>query len=102
METKAIPITNETIIDDFSPNPMLQPAWLDLPEGKAFCIQALSLTALTAQYPDKGELFVMLVSVGCFDGKHLGTLNPMTPDQARHFAASLIQSANEIDGGANG
>lgn len=102
METKTIPIEPTTIIDEMHDGPRLEPSILDLPEGKAFCVHAISITALTAEYPNTGELFVMLVSVGNFDGQHLGTLNPMTPDQARNLGASLIGAANEIDGGIRG
>lgn len=51
---------------------------------------------------DEEGQFILVISVASFEGRHLGSLSPMTPNEARNFAASIIHAANLIDGGANG
>lgn len=98
---KVVPITGETVIDS-SPSLHLDPSTVLLPEGNAFCKEAVSLTIVTASLPEIGETIIIVIAAADHEGGRLGSLSPMTPTQARNFAASLIQSANLIDGGANG
>lgn len=98
METKQIPITEDTILDHDEIAPM-GPVMLELPEGPALCHDAVSCTAITAIRPASGEKFIAIINAADFWGHRLGALAQFTPDQARNFAASLIRSANEIDGG---
>ena len=100
-DVKTIPITSEMIVDKRRPM-KLGTSMLSLPEGKALCTDAVSLTIITAVTPDTGEKFIIVIAVAEHNGAHLGSLSPMTPTEARNFAASLIDGANEIDGGANG
>lgn len=98
---KAVPITAETVVDQI-PTRKLGTTLLTLPEGQALCTDAVSLTQIIAQDAETGERFIVVIGVGDFDGDRFGSLSPMTPNEARNFAASLIKGANEIDGGANG
>lgn len=97
LDRKEIPISDGTIVE-----PMdcfdIQPIVLDLPEGAALCHPAVSFTMITAIQPNGCGKFIMAIAVGNFAGQRLGVLSPMTANQARSFAASLIAGADEIDG----
>ncbi len=99
MREYIIPIDDQTVTDHPT-HRALGTSILTLPEGKALCTDAVSLTSITAE-DDDGQ-FIIVIAVASFEGQHLGSLSPMTPNEARNFAASMIQAANLIDGGANG
>lgn len=99
MIERTIPIDSETVVDHPT-HRKLGVSMLSLPEGKALCTDAVSLTTITAE--DEAGQFIIVIAVASFEGQHLGSLSPMTPNEARNFAASMIQAANLIDGGANG
>lgn len=96
-DAKNIPITDQTVVDK-SRQRRLGLQKINLPEGEAICTDADSLTALVAQDARSGELFVMIVAVAEHEGLRLGSLSPMSADQARNFAASLYASADQVDG----
>lgn len=96
--TKIIPITDNTVVDR-AQSRKLGPQLINLPEGDAVCTDADSLTCIIAQDPETNELFGMVIAVATHEGCRIGSLSPMTADQARNFAASLIETANQIDGG---
>lgn len=99
MIERTIPIDSETVTDHPT-HRALGTSILTLPEGKALCTDAVSLTSITAE--DEDGQFIIVIGVASFGGRHLGSLSPMTPNEARNFAASIIHAANLIDGGANG
>lgn len=99
IETKTIRLEKETVRDHGVIYPM-GPVQLDLPEGSALCHDALSCTLITALREQTGEKFIAIIAVADFDGRRLGTLAQFTPDEARSFAASLLHSAELIDGGS--
>ena len=99
MGNRTIPITRDTVVERMQSR-QLGPQVLTLPEGPALCTDARSVTVITAE-DDDGK-FVMLIAVASHDGCHLGALSPMTPAEARNLGASLIASANQIDGGVRG
>lgn len=96
--SKSIPITDNTVIDR-TPSRQLGPQILSMPEGDALCTDADSLTAIVAQDPETGELFAMVIAIASHEGVRLGSLSPMTAAQARNFAASLYETANQVDSG---
>jgi hypothetical protein len=96
---KVVSMGQETVIDTV-PGRQLGTVLLDFPEGAAICSDALSLTAITAEDANTLEKFMVVIGVAQFEQGRFGSLSPMTPDQARNFAASLIHGANQIDGGA--
>lgn len=95
---KIVPITDQTVVDRSSSR-QFGPQMLSLPEGDALCTDAVSLTCLLASDPETNELFAMLVAVAAHDGMHFGSLHALSAAQARNFAASLYETANQIDGG---
>lgn len=97
-DVKNIPVDDRTIIDN-EQSRGLAPSVLNLPEGPAYCVEGVSLTQIVAEYGDGGGEFIMLISVMDLQGERLGILSPMTPRNARNFAATLIDAANQIDGG---
>lgn len=99
-EPRTIPITSDTVIERRT-TMKLGTELIDLPEGPALCTDAISLTVITAS-TNGDEKFILVIAVGNHEGAHLGSLSPMSPTEARNFAASLIAAANEIDGGARG
>ncbi len=99
MREHIIPIDDQTVVDHQT-HRKLGTSILTLPEGKALCADAVSITVITAE--DEEGQFILVISVASFEGQHLGSLSPMTPNEARNFAASIIHAANLIDGGANG
>lgn len=93
---KHIPITSDTMVD--KPFDMkLGTSMMQFPEGTALCTDAVSLTIIQAERPDTHERFIVVIGVADFEGHHLGSLSPMTPNSARRFAASLVKAANECD-----
>jgi hypothetical protein len=92
-----VPITDKTVVDRETTR-ALGPIMLGLPEGVALCHDALSLTIMTAEARDGSGPFIIVAAAADFDGRHLGALTGLTANQARNFAASLIISADEIDG----
>lgn len=96
--SNTIPMTENTVIDR-TQSRRLGPQLISLPEGDAVCTDADSLTCIVAQDRETSELFGMVIAVATHEGCRLGSLSPMTADQARNFAASLIETANQIDGG---
>lgn len=99
IERKSVPITRDTVRDS-SASRRLGLSLIDLPEGTALCNDARSLTCITAADQASGEEFLIVIGVAEFEQGVFGSLSPMTPNQARNFAASLIEGANQIDGGA--
>lgn len=93
---QTIPVPAEKIVRPFDRK--LGTSVLHLPEGPAICTDAVSLTSITAEDANSGEQFLIVIAVAAFEGQHLGSLSPMTPDEAREFAMSLINAANLIDG----
>lgn len=102
METKTIPISKTTIIENAEAPPPLGPVILELPSGPALCHDALSCTLITAQRQLSGEKFLVIISAGEIEGERVGLLAQFTTDEARSFAASLLGSADECDGGQKG
>lgn len=98
---KVVPITDETVVDA-SASPKLEPSTVLLPEGDAFCTEAVSLTIVTAELPEHAEKVIIIIAAADHEGGRLGSLSPMTPTQARSFAASLIRTADLVDGGIDG
>lgn len=91
-----IEITDQTVVDE-TPGRELGPQIVMLPEGEAICTDADSLSAIVAE--DHAGTFVMIIAVASHEGLRLGSLSPMSPTQARSFAASLIEAANQVDKG---
>lgn len=98
---KSVPITKDTVIETPTRR-ILGQTLLQLPEGPALCSDALSLTVMTAEDGDTAEKFIVVIGVADFPHGAFGSLSPMTPNEARSFAASLVDAANKIDGGARG
>lgn len=101
MDRKEIPLQKETVRAD-SPTPALGPVELDLPAGRAFCVDAVSCTLINIAH-NNGCKYAVIISAGQSDeGKLFGTLAAFTPDEARSFAASLLHTADLCDGGQKG
>lgn len=100
-EKDVIPFTSETMTDTIAVQGF-GTRLIELPEGDAICAESISLTSTTVANNETGEQFVVIIAVANHGGMHLGSISPMTPDLARGFAASLIDGANRIDGGARG
>jgi hypothetical protein len=103
LETKVVAIDKTTIIDNAAAPPPLGPVILELPSAPASCHDALSCTLITAEPPATGEKFLVIISAAeVLGAPRLGTLAQFTPDEARSFAASMLVSADECDGGQRG
>ena len=94
---KDIKLERETVkeTDDQVP---LGPVMLGLPSGEAYGFDADSITLISISHVAKGKMIVA-VAAGDLDGRRVATLAQFTAAQARNFAASMLRSADEIDGG---
>jgi hypothetical protein len=97
IDRKDVPITDQAMVDHMT-HINLDPTILSLPEGDALCHQSISATVIVAEQPNGCGKFAMIIAVADFHGRHLGSLSPMTATEARNFAASLIDAANQIEG----
>lgn len=94
---KDVPLDRDTVIDTGT-LVKLGPVSLGLPSGEALAFDADSSTLITIDHKEKGKLIV-IVSAGEWEGRRLGTLTQFTAAEARSFAASMLGSADQIDGG---
>jgi len=77
----------------------LGPTMIEMPEGyEALGVDSVSSTVCTIEHSTAGKL-VVVIAVANLGGDKFATLTQMTGPEARSFAASIVQSANECDGG---
>lgn len=95
---KKIELDKETVCITGKAVP-LGPAMIEMPEGdQALGLDALSGTICTIVHDTAGKL-VVITTTAMMGRDKFATLLQMTGPEARSFAASIIQSANECDGG---
>lgn len=96
METKKVPITPKTVTERGKQLGM-EPGWVQFPEGPAWCVEALSCTITTIEFPDTGERRILMTVVAPRDNRAFGAMMPLSAEQARSLGASIMAAAQELE-----